>query len=80
MGWGGIIINVVVALKGVTRCGWFEDPCSTSRARCVGVGWGGGGWGGMIINVVVALMGVTRCGCFEDPCSMSRASMLTYTR
>ena len=42
MGWGGIIINVVVALKGVTRCGWFEDPCSTSRARCVGVGWGGG--------------------------------------
>ena len=32
VGWGGIIINVVVALKVVTRCGCFEDPCSTSRA------------------------------------------------
>ena len=39
-----------------------------SRARCVGVGWGG-----IIINVVVALKCVTRCGCFEDPCSTSRA-------
>ena len=44
VGWGGILINVVVALKGVTRCGCFEDPCGASRARCVGVGWGG--WGG----------------------------------
>ena len=79
MGWGGIIINVVVALKCVTRCGCFEDPCSTSRARCVGVGWGVGR-GGIMINVVVAVKGVTRCGCFEDPCGMSRASMLTYTR
>ena len=42
VGWGGIIINVVVALRGVIRCGCFEDPCSTSRARCVGVGWGVG--------------------------------------
>ena len=41
MGWGGIIINVVVALKCVTRCGCFEDPCSTSRALC-GCGVGGG--------------------------------------
>ena len=32
MGWGGIIINVVVAVKGVTCCGCFEDPCSMSRA------------------------------------------------
>ena len=31
-GRGGIVINVVVALKGVTRCGCFEDPCSMSRA------------------------------------------------
>ena len=74
VGCGGIIINVVFALNGVTRCGCFEDPCSTSRARCVGW-WGGGvvGWGGIIINVVVALKCVTRCGCFEDPCSTSRA-------
>ena len=72
-----MIINVVVALKCVTRCGCFEVA---SHVRAVWV-WGGGvGWGGMIINVVVAWKGVTRCGCFEDPCSMSRASMLTYTR
>ena len=77
MGCGGITINVVVALKCVTRCGCFEI---TSHARAVWV-WGGvGGWGGIMINVVVALKCVTRCGCFEDPCSMSRASMLTYTR
>ena len=80
VGWGGIIINVVVALKCVTRCGCFEVTCharavwvwggvggvgrdnykrcscievcdtlwlfwsNMSRARCVGVGWGG--WGG----------------------------------
>ena len=30
--WGGITINGVVALKGVTRCGCFEEPCSMSRA------------------------------------------------
>ena len=57
MGWGGIIINVVVALKGVTRCGCFEDPCSTSRARCVGVGWevGRGGIMRHVGHVVVVL-------------------------
>ena len=80
VGWGGIIINVVVASKCVTRCGCFEVTCharavwvwggvggvgrdnykrcscievcdtlwlfwsNMSRARCVGVGWGG--WGG----------------------------------
>ena len=55
VGWGGIIINVVVALKGVTRCGFFEDPCSTSRARCVGVGWGGG----------VGRDNYKCCGCIE---------------
>ena len=27
-----IMLNVVVAVKGVTRCGCFEDPCSMSRA------------------------------------------------
>ena len=44
VGLGGIIINVVVAFKGVRRCGCFEDPCSTSRALC-GCAWVGG-WGG----------------------------------
>ena len=68
-GWGGAgFISVVVALKGVKRCGCFEDPCCTSRARCVG-----GGWGGIIINVVFALMVWHVVGCFEDPCSTSRA-------
>ena len=33
VGWGEIIINVVVALKGV-----FEEPCSMSPTPCVGVG------------------------------------------
>ena len=42
VGWGGIIINVVVALKCVTRCGCFEVTC---HARAVWV-WGWGGWGG----------------------------------
>ena len=79
VGWGGIIINVVVALKCVTCCGCFEDPCSASRARCVGVGWGGGA-GRDNYKCCSCIEGVTRCGCFEDPCSMSRASMLTYTR
>ena len=66
MGWGGIIINVVVALKCVTRCGCFEVTCH-ARALCgCGVGWVG--WGGIIINVVVALKCVTRCGCFEVTC------------
>ena len=42
MGWGGIIINVVVALKkSVRRCGCFEEPCSTSRALCVVQPWVG---------------------------------------
>ena len=39
VGWGGIIINVVVALKCVTRCGCFEVTC---HARAVWV-WGGVG-------------------------------------
>ena len=42
MVWGGIFINVVVALKCVTRCGCFEVA---SHVRAVWV-WGGGGWGG----------------------------------
>ena len=41
VGWAGIIKNVVVALKCVTRCGCFEVTC---HARAVWV-WGGG-WGG----------------------------------
>ena len=34
VGWGGIITNVVVALKkSVKRCGCFQEQCSTPRAR-----------------------------------------------
>ena len=40
VGWGGIITNVVVALKCVTRCGCLEVTC---HARAV---WVWGGWGG----------------------------------
>ena len=49
MGWGGIIINVVVALKCVTRCGCFE-------ARAV---WVWGGVGG------VGRDHYKRCSCIE---------------
>ena len=70
MGWGGIITNVVVALKCVTRCGCFEVTC---HARAVWV-WGGVGGVGRdnYKCCIVALKCVTRCGCFEDPCSTSR--------
>ena len=43
VGWGGIIINVVVALKCVTCCGCFEVTCHVRAVWVWGVGWGGAG-------------------------------------
>ena len=42
LGRGGIIIYVSFALKGVTRCGCFEDHNVACHARAVWV-WGGAG-------------------------------------
>ena len=79
MGRGGIIINVVVVLKGMIRCGWFEDPCSTLRTRCMGVGWGGG-VGRNNYKCCSCIEGRDTLWLMEDPCNTARASMLTYTR
>ena len=60
MGWGGIIINVVVALKCVTRCGCFEV---TSHARGV---WGRvGGVGRDNYKRCSCIEVCDKCGCFE---------------
>ena len=58
---GGIIINLVVALKkSVRRCGCFQEPCSTPRARYVW--WWEGGGGG------VGRDNYKLCSCIEKEC------------
>ena len=59
-GWGGIIINFVVALKkSVRRCGCFQEPYSTQRARYVWW-WGGVEGGAGRDNYILTHLGPVR--------------------